>query len=203
MRPLVIVILSIALAGALGGFSTTAGAGDTDVPLPEPVLDKPPAGDATLTAIGDLHVSDAFDRARQVFPAPAGSHIESQPELTLAGERHFGWSTELQVFDAFAFKEKLTTVSLLKTGLTDAERQTQIDRELERFDEPNENAEGRTAAAYLWRDGDYVRIVIDFFGGDNRGVLKVSGTKNALAARGFPVDNLADLVAAFDERAVQ
>jgi hypothetical protein len=33
--------------------------------------------------------------------------------------------------------------------------------------------------------------------------LKVSGTKNALAARGFPVDNLADLVAAFDERAVQ
>lgn len=166
-------------------------------------FEKPLAGDTTLTAIGELQAIDTIDDAKQLFPAPPGAQISTQPDLTLVGETHYGWSTDFQVFDVFASGGKLTTISLMKSGLTDAERQTQIDRELERFDEPNENAEGRTCAAYLWRDGDYVRIVVDFFAEESSGILKVTGIAASLEARGFPISNIADLVAAFDERDVQ
>src|SRR5688500_4136417 len=127
---------------------------------------KPPlTGDATLTSIGELQIEDTLKQAKVLFPAPPGADIVAQPELTLEGETHYGWSTQGKVFDAFAAGDRLTTISLLRTEMTDAERHTQIDRELERYDEPNENAEGETAAAYLWRDGDFVRIVVDFFAG--------------------------------------
>ena len=161
------------------------------------------SGDATLTALGTLLISDDLAAAKAAFPAPPGSQITTEPELTLSGESHYGWSTDKQVFDAFADQSGLTTLSLLKKNLSKAERHTEIDRDLERFDEPKENAEGKTVAAYLWKDGDYVRIVVDFFAGNAQGILKVVGTKEALEARGFPLSNLADLVEAFDETAVQ
>lgn len=175
---------------------------DTPNPDPKP-FEQPLSGDTTLTAIGELQAEDTLEHAKRLFPAPPGAEISSQPELTLPGETHYGWSTDTQVFDAFASGGKLATVSLLKSGLSDAERQTQIDRELERFDEPTENAEGRTCAAYLWRDGDYVRIVVDFSAEGSKGILKVAGVAASLEARGFPISNISDLVAAFDERDLQ
>ena len=175
-----------------------------DAPKPDPKpFANPLTGDTTLTAIGGLQAEDTLDHAKQLFPAPPGAETSAQPELTLPGETHYGWSTETEVFDAFASGGKLATVSLLKSGLTDAERQTQVDRELERFDEPTENAEGRTCAAYLWRDGDYVRIIVDFSAEGSKGILKVAGVAASLEARGFPISNIADLVAAFDERDLQ
>src|SRR5688572_3554642 len=162
-------------------------------------FEKPLVGDTTLTAIGELQAIDTIDDAKKLFPAPPGAQTSAQPDLLLVGETHYGWSTDFQVFDVFASAGKLATISLMKSGLTDAERHTQIDRELERFDEPNENAEGRTCAAYLWRDGDYVRIVVDFFAEKSSGILKVTGIASSLEARGFPISNIANLVAAFDE----
>ena len=188
----------------LTAFGCTGQPERSDAPKPDPkTFEKPLAGDTTLTAIGELQAEDTLNQAKQLFPAPPGAELSSQPELTLPGETHYGWSTDTQVFDAFASGGKLATVSLLKSGLSDAERQTQIDRELERFDEPTENAEGRTCAAYLWRDGDYVRIVVDFSAEGSKGVLKVAGVAASLEARGFPISNISDLVAAFDERDLQ
>lgn len=187
----------------LAGSGCAAPAVDPDPTVVIKPFEKPLEGDSTLTALGELQIADTLDHAKSLFPAPSGADISTQPELTLPGESYYGWATDRQVFDAFSSDGRLTTISLLKKGLTESERQTEIDRELERFDEPTENAEGKTAAAYLWRDGDYARIVVDFFGGAQKGVLKVAGIASSLEARGFPISHLSDLVAAFDEHGVQ
>jgi hypothetical protein len=184
-----------------------AGCGaEAEVPAEAPsptTVEKPSVGDATLTAIGELQVSDPIQRAKELFPAPPGADKTEEPELTLANETHFGWANDKQVVDVFAATGGITTISLLKKNLTPEERQTEVDQELERFDEPTENAEGDKTAAYLWRDGDYVRIVVVFQAGASQGVLKVAGSAAALEARGFPLSNIAELVAAFDETVVQ
>ena len=192
------LVLVLQFLASCGGEPAVNSPAKATIPIAKELI-----GDPTLTALGSLQISDTLADAKVAFPAPPGSQISAEPELTLSGESHFGWTTDKQVFDAFGTAAGLTTVSLLKKNLSDHERSTEVDRDLERFDEPLENAEGNTVAAYLWRDGDYVRIVVDFFAGQAKGVLKVVGTADSLQARGFPLSNLAELVAAFDETAVQ
>jgi len=159
-------------------------------------------GDTALTTIesdgGSVSLRDTMERAKQVFEAPAGSQKSTETSLTLPGESHYGWESDGVVFDAFAKNGKLTTLSILEKNLDAPQRQTEIDRELERFDEPTENAEGRITAAYVWREGKQARIVVEFFDKETMGILRVVGTTDALEARGFPLGDLGALVEAFD-----
>jgi len=190
----------ILIAGVL------AGCGGTKPSPVEPIATatSPPIvmGDSALTIIdsdqGTISLADDMTHAKKLFTAPPGSRISQESALALPGESHYGWESDNFVFDAFAKNGKLTTLSLLEKNLDAAKRQTEIDRELERFDEPNENAEGRITAAYVWQDGKQARIVVEFFDKQTMGILRVVGTTEALEARGFPLGDLGALVRAFD-----
>lgn len=183
-----------------------SGCGMAETSLPEPAITNQTTptvtGDTALTIVDSAHgtisLADGIERAKEVFAAPQGSKLTTETSLTLPGESHFGWVTESIVFDAFAKNGKLTTVSILQKNLDAPKRQTEIDRELERFDEPTENAEGRVTAAYVWREGRQARIVVEFFDKETMGILRVVGTTEALEARGFPLGDLGALVQAFD-----
>ncbi len=190
----------IMIAGVL------AGCGGVEPTHTEPVGTKQTAptalSDTALTTIesdgGSISLSDNMERAKKVFAAPPGSRQSTETSLTLPGESHYGWESDGFVFDAFAKNGKLTTLSILQKNLDAPQRQTEIDRELERFDEPTENAEGRITAAYVWREGKQARIVVEFFDKETMGILRVVGTTDALEARGFPLGDLGALVQAFD-----
>jgi hypothetical protein len=190
----------ILIAGVL------AGCGSTDPTPSEPIVTQPEPsvilGDTALTILesdlGTLSLADDIERAKQVFVPIPGARMLRESSLTLPGESHYGWESDGFVFDAFAKNGRLTTLSYLQKNLDAPKRQTEIDRELERFDEPTENAEGRITAAYVWRDGKQARIVVEFFDKETMGILRVVGTTDALEARGFPLGNLGALVKAFD-----
>ncbi|MDQ2986323.1 MAG: hypothetical protein M3R13_06325 [Armatimonadota bacterium] len=197
-------ILYILMFGAIVGCGSPVPAKVGPV---EPNAKPPQSGDPALTILsgpqGSISLDDTMDRAKKVFAVPQGATATSQPELTLTGESHFGWESRDVVFDAFATNGRLTTISILLKNLAAPERQTEIDRELERFDEPTENAEGQTTAAYVWREDGAARIVVEFFAKETAGILRVVGTTDALEDRGFPIGKLSELVSAFDEGAFQ
>jgi len=199
-------ILYLSIAGVVAGCASTGKT--TGEPVATPQTSPATIDDTALTAIeggngASISLADNLERVKEVFPAPTGSEKTSEEAITLPGESRYGWETSNLVFDAFEKGGKLTTLSLLQKNLGPAERQTEIDRELERFDEPSENAEGRVTAAYVWRDGTQVRIVVEFFGKENRGILRVVGTATALTARGFPLGDLSALIEGFDRIALQ
>lgn len=197
------LLIALALVLAAKNDGVLAGCGGAEPSPPEPAPTAPVVlGDTALTIIdaaqGSISLADDFERAKKLFVAPPGSRETRETSLTLPGETHYGWESDGLVFDAFARNGKLTTLSILQKNLDAPRRQTEIDRELERFDEPTENAEGRVTAAYVWREGKQARIVVEFFDKQTMGILRVVGTTDALEARGFPLGDLGALVAAFD-----
>lgn len=194
-RPIPFLLIA-GLAAGCGGAKTE------EVIKPEQPTQPPVTADSALTVIdgatGSISLEDNLTAAKKSFPPPESARETTDSDLTLPGESHYGWESDTAVFDAFAKAGKLTTISYLQKNLDAQQRQTQIDRELERFDEPTENAEGRITAAYVWRSGSQARIVVEFFSKDTKGILRVVGDESSLKERGFPLGDLSALVRAFD-----
>lgn len=169
-----------------------------------PVANVPnPQGDPALAFLSGLTLADSLETARKLYPVPDGGKQTPQPLRLLDGEAHYGWQAAGEMFDAYGLGDRLTTVIHLRRDLQASARDAIIDREIERYDEPLENSETDATSAYLWRDGDYVRLVVNFSGPSNSGLLTVIGIADYLQDRGLPIDNIDHLVEAFESNGLQ
>ena len=178
-----------------------------EVTSPTTTVEESVRGDTALVTVdfgeGGISLENNFEEIARLCPVPEKGNPTSANDLALPGERHYGWETPELILDVYARGNAITTISMLHQKMTARARSAEIDRELERFDEPDENAEGTKTAAYLWRDGERLRIIVEFSSGDDGGILRVVGTESALIQRGFPVGQLSELVKAFDQGAFQ
>jgi hypothetical protein len=200
LNPVVLLLfLGIVLAGCDAKKDEKPAAAVTPITAPD--------HDDTLvtleTANGNVSLMDSFSEALAHLPMPKNAKKTEAHELGLPGEDHYGWETKDVVVDIYARGGRINTISMLHQHIEADARAAEIDRELERFDEPTENAEGASTAAYLWKNDGRVRIVVEFVSETDGAILRVVGNEKSLIERGFPLGQLSELVKAFEAGQLQ
>lgn len=141
-----------------------------------------------------LSIGATIEEAQAAFPKPPNSNPPRINQTLLEGQEHWGWETNKEVFDVYYRKGKVDWFSYRMKIKDSKKREELVDKELEKFGEPAENAEGPDLSVYSWERDDGIRIVLNLSSGDDQGVLFFVGYVEALQEQGMPIGNLETLV---------